>query len=205
MDNLATLNMDNHSNLSEVEVNLTFDQQLESILGPVRDPLSTAIPMTIVYTIIFASGFLGNICTCIVIKKNKYMHNSVNFYLFSLAVSDLLLLILGLPQDLWFLWEKYPYVFGKCFCLMRAFTSETCTNASILTITAFTVERYLAICHPLKAHTMPQLVRAVKIILVIWIISAFSSIPIASQLDIVYLVSTILLFYFNISSLFSDE
>ena len=65
------------------------------LLGHPRDPLTTVIPMTLVYTFILATGVIGNICTCIVIYSNRYMHTATNYYLFSLAVSDLLLLVLG--------------------------------------------------------------------------------------------------------------
>ena len=116
------------------------------------------------------------------------MHTTVNFYLFSLAVSDLLLLIVGLPPELISFWKKYPYIFGESFCILRALLSEMCSYASVLTITAFTVERYIAICHPLKAHTMAQLPRAVKAILIIWVVSAIASAPIAFQLGIIYQV-----------------
>ncbi|GIY79058.1 pyrokinin-1 receptor [Caerostris extrusa] len=74
----------------------------------------------------------------------------------------------------------------EVFCILRGWTSETSTNASILTITAFTVERYLAICHPLKAHTMSRLSRAIKFIIVIWILSALSAIVMGYQLGIIY-------------------
>ncbi|RWS28850.1 neuromedin-U receptor 2-like protein [Leptotrombidium deliense] len=181
----------NESNSTTHSTNVT--DEVYQILGPVRDPLSTVIPMTLIYGLIFITGVLGNVCTCIVIVKNKYMHTTVNYYLFSLASSDLLLLILGLPQEMWMLWQKYPYVFGETFCVIRALTSETSTNASILTITAFTVERYMAICHPLRAHTMSSLPRAVKVILVIWAFSAMFSVPIAIQLGIVFQVSCITL------------
>lgn len=53
------------------------------------------IVLTVIYVIIFVLGVLGNVITCIVIAKNKSMHTAVNFYLFSLAVSDLLLLLSG--------------------------------------------------------------------------------------------------------------
>lgn len=53
------------------------------------------IMLTVIYVIIFITGVLGNVVTCIVIAKNKGMHTAVNYYLFSLAVSDLLLLISG--------------------------------------------------------------------------------------------------------------
>lgn len=63
---------------------------------PVRDSLYIVIPLTIVYSIIFLTGMLGNIITCVVISRNKSMHTATNYYLFSLAVSDLLLLLSGL-------------------------------------------------------------------------------------------------------------
>lgn len=92
----------------------------------------------------------------------------------------------GLPQELYQLWFKYPYVFGEAFCILRGFTSEMSTNASILTITCFTMERYLAICHPIRAHTMSKLSRAVKMIFVVWILGGLCAIPMAIQFGVVY-------------------
>ncbi|XP_013792419.1 pyrokinin-1 receptor-like, partial [Limulus polyphemus] len=159
---------------------------LQEHLGPKRAALSLVIPMTVVYTVILLTGVVGNICTCVVIARNKYMHTATNYYLFSLAVSDVLLLVLGIPQEIYVSWQSYPYIFGECFCVIRGLTSETSTNASILTITAFTVERYLAICHPLRAHRMSQLSRALKIIVFIWVVATLCSIPVVVQLGIVY-------------------
>ncbi|XP_064476469.1 pyrokinin-1 receptor-like [Ornithodoros turicata] len=156
-------------------------------LGDKQDPLATAIPMSLVYSVLLVSGIIGNVCTCIVIARNRYMHTATNYYLFSLAVSDLLLLVLGLPQELYQIWERYPYVFGEAFCILRGFSSETSTNASILTITAFTIERYVAICHPLRAHTMSKLSRAVKFVVAIWLLSAACAVPVAVQFGVVYL------------------
>lgn len=176
------------ANLSLEEHILTVfndtDHSLVELMGERQDPY--AIPMTIVYMIIFLTGIIGNVCTCIVIAKNRYMHTATNYYLFSLAISDLLLLFLGLPQDINHLWYKYPYLFGEVFCVLRGFVSEASTNASIFTITAFTVERYLAICHPLKAHTMSRLSRAIKFIVAIWILSALSAVSMGYQLGIIY-------------------
>jgi 7 transmembrane receptor (rhodopsin family) len=60
-----------------------------------RDPLSIIVPISICYFAIFITGILGNAITCIVIAKNKTMHTATNYYLFNLAVSDFLVLILG--------------------------------------------------------------------------------------------------------------
>jgi len=50
---------------------------------------------------------------------------------------------------------------------------------SVLTIVAFSMERYLAICHPLHSYAMSGLKRAVRIIAVVWMISFFAALPFA--------------------------
>jgi hypothetical protein len=154
-------------------------------LGPVRDHLYIIIPITILYSVIFVTGTVGNIVTCFVIARNKFMHTATNYYLFSLAVSDLLLLVSGLPQEVYYIWSRYPYVFGEVFCVLRGIAAETSANATVLTITAFTVERYLAICYPFLSHTMSKLSRVVKLILVIWIVALVFGILQAIQFGIV--------------------
>lgn len=152
---------------------------------PVRDPLYIVIPITILYAIIFLTGLVGNIVTCIVICRNKHMHTATNYYLFSMAISDLLLLVSGLPQEMYTIWSRYPYVFGEAFCVLRGLAAEMSTNATVLTITAFTVERYVAICHPFLTQTMSKLSRAVKIILAIWCISLAFAVPQAIQFGVI--------------------
>lgn len=158
---------------------------LEVYMYPRRDSLAVVIPVTIIYGILFVTGILGNICTCFVIARNKFMHTATNYYLFNLAVADLLLLVIGLPPDLYSVWSLYPWVFGETLCVMRAFVCEISTNTSILTITAFTVERYVAICFPMKAQKMSSLPRAARVIACVWIVAVCTAIPIADQYGVV--------------------
>lgn len=104
---------------------------------------------------------------------------------FSLAISDFLLLLSGVPQEVYSIWYKYPYVFGEIFCVARGLIAETSANATVLTITSFTVERYLAICHPFLQHTMSKLSRAVRLILIVWLVSIGLAIPQALQFGVV--------------------
>lgn len=60
-----------------------------------RDSLSIILPITLCYIVIFITGVLGNVITCIVIAKNKTMHTATNYYLFNLAVSDFFVLMFG--------------------------------------------------------------------------------------------------------------
>lgn len=154
------------------------------VFGPQRDALYIVLPITIIYTLIFITGLFGNIFTCIVIIRNKSMHTATNYYLFSLAISDLLLLVSGMPQEIYSIWSKWPYVFGSAFCLIRGLAAETSTNASVLTITLFTIERYLAICHPFLSHKMSKLSRAIRHVLMLWVVSFGLALPQALQFGI---------------------
>ena len=64
-------------------------------LGAQHLPLTTIIPISVVYSIIFIVGVLGNVSTICVILKNKYMHTPTNVYLANLALSDLLTHLVG--------------------------------------------------------------------------------------------------------------
>lgn len=142
--------------------------------------------LTLVYLAIFLIGVIGNICNCLVIadSRNRYMKTATNYYLFSLSVSDLLLLIFGLPHDLVNLWHPSPYLFNQFVCISRGWISEASTYASVLVIVAFTVERYLAICHPLKAHTLSRLSRSIKMIVVIWLVASSCALVVVLQFGI---------------------
>jgi len=82
---------------------------------PVRDPLYITIPITVIYVIILILGLLGNVTTCIVIIRSRYLHTTTNYYLFSLAVSDLLLLLSGLPAEMHSIWRRYPGKWNSTF------------------------------------------------------------------------------------------
>lgn len=76
-------------------VNVSLEEYLIIVRGPKFLPLKILLPITFTYGILFISGLFGNLAVCIVIAYNKSMHNATNYYLFSLAMSDLVLLLLG--------------------------------------------------------------------------------------------------------------
>lgn len=74
---------------------LTEQEILLQRLGPRRREWYVVVILLVVYGAIFVTGVVGNIFTCIVITRTSYMRTSTNYYLFSLAISDVLLLIVG--------------------------------------------------------------------------------------------------------------
>ncbi|XP_076444887.1 uncharacterized protein LOC143282893 [Babylonia areolata] len=169
--------------------NMSVEQLLLERLGPRSKDTWSAVVLTVVYSVIFLSGSVGNICTCIVIVRNHCMQTTTNYYLFSLAVSDLMLLFFGLPPEMFTIWLAYPWRFGEAFCYIRHTILELTSYASVLTITAFTVERYIAVCRPLLSHKIAVLSRAVKIIVCIWVVSLVVALPYAVHTRLFYAVT----------------
>nr|AFW03969.1 putative periviscerokinin/Cap2b receptor [Ixodes scapularis] len=159
--------------------NATIREYLELRLGPQHILLPIVIPLTILYVVVFVSGVVGNVTVCLIIARNSHFQTPTNYYLFSLAISDLLILVFGLPNDLKLYWQQYPWRLGETLCRLRALVAEATSYASVLTIVAFTAERYVAIYHPLFLQTTSSLTRAVRIIAIIWVVSLVSAVPFA--------------------------
>jgi len=133
---------------------------------------------TIFQTSVFLVGVTGNTMVVVTVRGTKSLHTTTNCYLVSLAVADLITLVSSVPQevlsyhilgDLW--------VWGSLGCSLMVFCQFLAMNASALSLTAFTVERYIAICHPMKAQYICTLTRAKRIILSCWMFALFYSSP----------------------------
>lgn len=84
-------------NISVVNASAWLDVQhyISDKLGPQRLEYDMIIPLSVIYVVVFICGIIGNVLTCIVIIRNSYMHTTTNYYLFSLAVSDIMMLLFG--------------------------------------------------------------------------------------------------------------
>ncbi|XP_008054774.1 neuromedin-U receptor 2 [Carlito syrichta] len=156
--------------LNSTEDYLTF------LCGPRRSPLS--LPVSVVYALIFVVGVVGNLLVCLVILRHQAMKTPTNYYLFSLAVSDLLVLLLGMPLEVYEMWHNYPFPFGPVGCYFKTALFETVCCASILSVTTVSVERYVAILHPFRAKLDSTRRRALRILAAVWGFSILFSLPI---------------------------
>ncbi len=75
----------------DVDINQFISDQL----GPRCQDVSVVMTTMVIYSLILLLGLVGNILTCVVIAKDSCMRTATNYYLFSLAVSDLCSLVLG--------------------------------------------------------------------------------------------------------------
>ncbi|KAJ3590595.1 hypothetical protein NHX12_008545 [Muraenolepis orangiensis] len=139
-------------------------------------PASTLIPVTVICILIFVVGVAGNTMTILIIQRFKDMKTTTNLYLSSMAVSDLLIFFC-LPFDLYRLWKYVPWLFGETVCRLYHYVNEGCTYATILHITALSVERYVAIHFPLRAKALVTRRRAQYVILALWGFALVSAAP----------------------------
>uniref|UniRef100_A0A670YPP5 Thyrotropin-releasing hormone receptor n=1 Tax=Pseudonaja textilis TaxID=8673 RepID=A0A670YPP5_PSETE len=116
-------------------------------------------------------GIIGNTMVVTVVLTTRDMRTPTNCYLVSLAVADLIVLVAaGLPNISDSL--AGTWIYGFAGCLGITYFQYLGINASSWFITAFTVERYIAICHPMKAQTMCTVSRAKRIIAFVWILTS---------------------------------
>lgn len=133
------------------------------------------ICFTLLYIAFLVFGAIGNLIICIVITIRKAMHTAINYYIFSLAVSDLFLLVITIPVNYQELWGINGFSPTSVAGLLYNLTTEIAYEASILTVTALSVERYMAVCHPLRKQTMSNLYVTRVTLIVIWVTSAVVS------------------------------
>jgi thyrotropin-releasing hormone receptor len=106
----------------------------------------------------------------IVVVKTRGMKTPTNCYLVSLSIADLMVLVASVPNEIiayYVLGDKW--IWGRVGCALFIFFQYFGINASSLSITAFTIERYIAICHPMRAQKMCTVHRAKRIITGVWI------------------------------------
>lgn len=120
--------------------------------------------------IVFTVGVLGNLMVVVVVRRTRSMHSPTNCYLVSLAVADMIVLIASVPNEmLSYYTVGNQWMWGDFGCSTLVFFQNLGINTSSLSLIAFTLERYIAICHPMRAHKLCTLRRAKRITASVWV------------------------------------
>lgn len=156
-----------------MENNTTTFQDIARVLNLTAMPLNSVEEqvITIFLTVLICGiGIAGNAMVVLVVLRTKHMVTPTNCYLVSLAVADLIVLLAaGLPNisNVVAFW-----IYGYTGCLCITYLQYLGINVSSCSITAFTIERYIAICHSIKAQFICTVSRAKRIIAGIWIFTS---------------------------------
>lgn len=128
--------------------------------------------------IITLIGVIGNSVT-IVIMTRRRMRSSTNYYLAALAIVDMLYLLGGFALSLKhydFIQEQGLLVYLHCFPFIILLT-DTCSNTSVWLTATFTVERYIAVCHPIKGKVLCTESRARKAVIAVFVFCFVLTLP----------------------------
>ena len=132
----------------------------------------TNFTIAVLIFIIFAVGVTGNVIFLLSVIRVKALKTVTNFYLANVAVADLLFLHLETSHAIWEYKEKASPLTTNVGCGLFYFTYYLSFFASILLITLVTLERYFAICHPLKHRQMNNKKRSVILTIITWFVAA---------------------------------
>ncbi|XP_076273639.1 cholecystokinin receptor-like isoform X2 [Rhynchophorus ferrugineus] len=130
------------------------------------------------YGIIFLLAVIGNTLIILTLAQNRRMRTVTNLFLLNLAVSDLLLGVFCMPFTLIGALLR-DFVFGEAMCKLIPFLQACSVSVGAWTLVAISVERYYAICHPLRSLAWQTISHAYKTILAIWVGSFLCMMPIA--------------------------
>ncbi|XP_069501119.1 growth hormone secretagogue receptor type 1-like [Ambystoma mexicanum] len=140
-------------------------------------PFSALCLVTIICILLFVVGLLGNVMTILIISRSRGMRTTTNLYLSSMALSDVFI-FLCMPLDLYKMWNYRPWRLGDLICKLSQFFSEGCTYSTVLHITALSMERYLAVCYPLRAKVLITRTKVKLLIMALWLVALSSAGPV---------------------------
>lgn len=103
---------------------------------------------------------------------NRYtkMKTATNIYIFNLALADALVTTTMPFQSTEFLMSSWP--FGDILCKIVMSIDYYNMFTSIFTLTMMSVDRYIAVCHPVKALDFRTPLKAKFINVCIWMLSS---------------------------------
>nr|XP_023655022.1 endothelin-1 receptor isoform X1 [Paramormyrops kingsleyae] len=139
--------------------------------------------------IVFVVGLVGNATLLRIIYQNKCMRNGPNALIASLALGDIIYIVIDIPIIVYkLLAMRFPFndkPFGLFLCKMVPFIQKASVGITVLNLCALSVDRYRAVASWSRVQGVGiPVVTAIKIIS-IWVLSIILAVPEALSFTIV--------------------
>ncbi|XP_043916017.1 mu-type opioid receptor [Protopterus annectens] len=171
-------------NLSAAEGNLSYLCNQQEATDKDTTSIVIAIIITALYSIVCVVGLVGNVLVMYVIIRFTKMKTATNIYIFNLALADALVTSTLPFQSVNYLMGTWPFGAMPCKVVMSIDYYNMFT--SIFTLTTMSVDRYIAVCHPVKALDF-RTPRNAKIVNVCnWILSSAIGLPVMLMANLSY-------------------
>lgn len=119
------------------------------------DPLDTFVGMELLlrlkpvflplYCLIVVVAGVGNSLLLLCILVDKKLHNATNFFIGNLAAGDLLMCLSCVPLTMSYAFASHGWAFGRTLCHMVPLLQCATVFASVLSLTAIAVDRYVVV------------------------------------------------------------
>ncbi|XP_030768167.1 neuropeptide SIFamide receptor-like [Sitophilus oryzae] len=167
-----------------VYFNVTFNETGTALASELfyRHSAAMTAVYCVAYILVFAVGLVGNFFVIAVVIRSPRMRTVTNFFIVNLAVADILVIVFCLPATLMsniFV----PWVLGWWMCKTVPYIQGVSVAASVYSLVAVSLDRFLAIWWPLKCQITKR--RARLMIALIWSVSLTATIPWALYFDLV--------------------
>ena len=132
---------------------------------------------------IMVTSLFGNTLVCIASVKFSYLHSYSEHFIFSLALSDIMVAVFVLPFDVLY-WMTFPrWPLGGYVCNLWNASFFLFLTASVLNLTAISIDRYLAVVYPLRYAIWMTSKVAKSMIASVWLYSVSIAILLFFLLD----------------------
>ncbi|XP_038611172.1 endothelin-1 receptor [Tachyglossus aculeatus] len=136
---------------------------------------------TVISCAIFIVGMVGNATLLRIIYQNKCMRNGPNALIASLALGDLIYIVIDIPINVFkLLAQRWPFEhsdFGVFLCKLLPFLQKASVGITVLNLCALSVDRYRAVASWSRVQGIGiPLITAIEIVS-IWILSFILAIP----------------------------
>nr|XP_060620624.1 galanin receptor type 2 [Anolis sagrei ordinatus] len=135
-----------------------------------------AVIIPFVYSLIFLVGTVGNSLVLAVLLRNGQVNNTTNLFILNLGVADLCFIVFCVPFQAT-IYTLDDWIFGPLLCKAVHFFIYLTMYASSFTLTAVSLDRYLAIRYPLHSRELRTPKNALTAICLIWGLSIIFSGP----------------------------
>ncbi|RVE52046.1 hypothetical protein evm_003324 [Chilo suppressalis] len=120
----------------------------------------------------------GNVLVCLAIYLERRLQNVTNYFLMSLAITDLLVAILVMPLGILTLVRGY-FPLPAVYCLTWICLDVLLCTASIMHLCTISIDRYLSLRYPMRFGRNKTRKRVTIKIAFVWILSTAMSLPLS--------------------------